>query len=151
MREITAGETACLRECLEALAEHHNQVSTHLKGAFPGRPHQETLERFSADLAAGRSRIAAVEKDGRVAGFCKADVQPECGKLDYLVVLEAYRGRGYGKALMDWAMEVFRRSGVRQVEVQVVDGNDAVHLYEQYGFRMKSHILSLRKGTGELL
>jgi|MGYP000002985284 hypothetical protein len=42
---------------------------------------------------------------------------------------------------MDWAMAVFSGSGVRKIEVKVVDGNDAVHLYEKYGFRMNAHIL----------
>lgn len=42
---------------------------------------------------------------------------------------------------MDWAMAVFSGSGVWKIEVKVVDGNDAVHLYEKYGFRMNAHIL----------
>ena len=57
------------------------------------------------------------------------------------VVLPQCRGGKYGKALMDWAMAVFSGSGVRKIEVKVVDGNDAVHLYEKYGFRMNAHIL----------
>lgn len=77
-----------------------------------------------------------------IVGFCKVDLHGDgTGKLDYLVVLPQCRGRKYGKALMDWAMAVFSGSGVRKIEVKVVDGNDAVHLYEKYGFRMNAHIL----------
>ena len=56
-------------------------------------------------------------------------------------MLPVCRGRGYGKALMDWAMGVLEENGVRRVEVKVVDGNDAIHLYERYGFQMNAHIL----------
>ena len=42
---------------------------------------------------------------------------------------------------MDWAMGVLEENGVRRVEVKVVDGNDAIHLYERYGFQMNAHIL----------
>ncbi len=42
---------------------------------------------------------------------------------------------------MDWAMAVFSESGVRKIEVKVVDGNNAIHLYEKYGFRMNAHLL----------
>ena len=81
------------------------------------------------------------EEAGAVVGFCKVDLAGESGKLDYLVVLPACRGRGYGKALMDWAMGVWEENGVRRVEVKVVDGNDAIRLYERYGFQMNAHIL----------
>ena len=82
------------------------------------------------------------KEDSGIAGFCKVDLHGDgTGKLDYLVVLPQCRGRKYGKALMDWAMAVFSGSGVRKIEVKVVDGNDAVHLYEKYGFRMNAHIL----------
>ena len=101
----------------------------------------ETLNVAQA-LEENVSRIAVIEEDSGIVGFCKVDLHGDgTGKLDYLVVLPQCRGRKYGKALMDWAMAVFSGSGVRKIEVKVVDGNDAVHLYEKYGFRMNAHIL----------
>ena len=98
--------------------------------------------RFAQALEENVSRIAVIEEGSGIAGFCKVDLHGDgTGKLDYLVVLPQCRGRKYGKALMDWAMAVFSGSGVRKIEVKVVDGNDAVHLYEKYGFRMNAHIL----------
>lgn len=63
------------------------------------------------------------------------------GKIDFLIVLKEHRGKGYGKNLMDWAMGMFEENGINSVEVKVVDGNDVIHLYEQYGFRINAHIL----------
>ena len=51
MREITGNEVGKLRECLEALAAHHNRVSVHFKGAYPSRPYEATLSGFAAALA----------------------------------------------------------------------------------------------------
>lgn len=42
---------------------------------------------------------------------------------------------------MDWTMEEFEVNGIKQIEVKVVDGNEAIHLYEKYGFKMNAHIL----------
>lgn len=82
-----------------------------------------------------------MEDNGSVVGFCKIDICGNVGKPDYLVVLKEYRGKGYGKALMDWAMSYFDRNGVHHIEVKVVDGNEAIYLYEKYGFKMNAHIL----------
>ena len=110
MRELAENEVGGLRECLEALAAHHNRVSVHFKGAYHSRPYETTLSGFAASLARGEARVAAVEEAGAVVGFCKVDLTGESGKLDYLVVLPDRRGRGYGKALMDWAMGVFEEN-----------------------------------------
>lgn len=143
MREITADEAPALRECLESLAAHHNAVSTNFKGDYPSRRYDDTLAIFSEALRSGRSRAAIAEEGGKIAGFCKIDAAPDgCGKLDYLVVLAEFRGRGHGTALMDWAMQTFCALGVSRIEVKVADGNAAaLRFYEKYGFRMNAHIL----------
>ena len=142
MREIAADEAQRLRACVQALSKHHNEVSVHFKGSYPSRPYDKTLSLFAQALEENASRIAVIEENGEITGFCKVDLHGDgTGKLDYLVVLPQCRGRGYGKALMNWAMAVFSESGVRKIEVKVVDGNDAIHLYEKYGFRMNAHIL----------
>lgn len=142
VRELMPDEAPRLRNCLEALAAHHNAVSVHFKGSYPGRPIDAAITACAEGLARGTSRAAVVEENGAVVGFCKLDLHDDgTGKLGYLVVLPQCRGKGYGGALMDWAMTAFAACGVRRIEVKVVDGNDAVRLYEKYGFRMNAHIL----------
>ena len=126
LRQITADEAPRLRACVQALSEHHNRVSVNFKGSYPSRSYDKTLSLFAQALEENVSRIAVIEEGGGIVGFCKVDLHGD---------------RKYGKALMDWAMAVFSGSGVRKIEVKVVDGNDAVHLYEKYGFRMNAHIL----------
>lgn len=43
--------------------------------------------------------------------------------------------------MIKWTMSVFEKEDVQEIEVKVVDGNEAVHLYEKYGFQMNAHIL----------
>lgn len=44
---------------------------------------------------------------------------------------------------MSWAIELFKQCGIDQVDITVVDGNDAIVFYEKFGFRIHSHILRI--------
>ena len=73
------------------------------KCSYPSRPYDKTLSLFAQALEENVSRIAVIEEDSGIVGFCKVDLHGDgTGKLDYLVVLPQCRGRKYGKALMDW-------------------------------------------------
>ena len=141
MRELPGSEIYKLETCLRELAEHHNRVSVNFAGTYPKKPFEETLQSFEADVRSGKSRIAVIDSENRIAGFCKADIDRRQGKIDYLIVLREYRGKGYGDMLMNWAMDLFRQCGVDQIEVKVADGNNAARFYEKYGFKMNAHIL----------
>ena len=142
LRTITHDEVYQLKPLLTALAAYHNEVSVNFKGFYPNRPIGQTLAAFDKGLRDGTAACAVIEEDNAIVGFCKVDLHGDRGKLDYLIVGESCRGRGFGKELMDWAMQTFADAGIRQVEVKVVDGNkSAIRLYERYGFRMNAHIL----------
>ena len=145
MREITPDEVSKLYGCIRELSEYHNTKSVNFKGYYPLSSFEKTLESFEAALSSQDSYIAVTEIENRIIGFCKVDINGESGKLDYLVVKEEFRGKGFGKELMDWAMRIFARSNVKHIEVKVVDGNPTIHLYEKYGFKMKSHILGIER------
>ena len=141
LREIGQNEVQKLYACVQGLSEHHNQVSVHFKGAYPSRPYEDTLNMFEESMKASVSKIAVMEQENDAVGFCKVDMENGKGKLDYLMVMPEYRGKELGKQLMDWAMVQFHENNIRRIEVKVVDGNDAIHLYEKYGFKMNAHLL----------
>ena len=145
MREISPDETGKLYDCLEALAKHHNQVSVHFKGDYPQMPSEQKIIQFAEELKEGRSRIAVAEKDHTVIGFCKINTDGSRGVLEYLVVLDRERGKGYGAAFMDWALNAFRELGMNEIDVKAAYGNEAIRFYEKYGFREKSVILTLKR------
>ena len=143
MREIEAKEVYKLKNCLQELADHHNNVSVNFKGCYPKQPFDETLMQFASDIDAGISSIAVIETNDRVVGFCKINYGGTAGVLEYLIVSENFRGKGYGAQLMEWALKRFEDLGIHDIDVKVADGNDAISLYEKYGFRMNAHILRL--------
>ena len=145
MREIASNEVCKLENCLLALAAHHNRVSLNFKGCYPKIPIEQTIKHFSADLNNGKSYIAVIENDNTIIGFSKINIDENNGVLEYLIVLENYRGLGYGGALMEWALSKFSCFGVQNIDVKVADGNEAISLYEKYGFKMNAHILRLSR------
>ena len=145
MREIDSTEVCKLENCLLALAAHHNKVSVNFKGCYPKTPVEQTIRHFAADLDSGKSYIVVIENDDSIIGFCKINIDDNIGVLEYLIVLGDYRGLGYGAELMEWALSKFSDHGVKDIDVKVADGNEAVSLYEKYGFKMNAHILRLSR------
>jgi len=145
MREISSKEVDKLKHCLEELADYHNMVSVNFKGHYPKRPFDETIKVFASDLEEEKSLIAVIEEDEKVAGFCKISFDSAVGVLEYLIVSTDYRGKGYGTELMEWALNRFEEKDIHDIGVKVVDGNDAISLYEKYGFKMNAHILRLSR------
>lgn len=141
MREIKAEEAYKVYECLESMGEYHNKVSVYFKGHYPTITSEDLVKEFEKKLEEGNAYVAVVEEDGQVVGFCEISVKGYEGSLDYLSILEQYRGKGYGKALMDWAFNRFTELDVKAIEVKVVYGNDVIDLYKKYGFKEKSIIL----------
>ena len=150
IREIHSEETGKLYECLEALAEHHNKVSVHFKGSYPKTPSEERIKQFESELEEGKSRIAVIENGNDFVGFCKIGTEGNTGVLEYLVVLSRERGKGYGAALMDWALTAFRKLGLSEIDVKVVYGNEAIRLYEKYGFSYIGEFDSIYGGADGL-
>lgn len=72
---------------------------------------------------------------------------PQIGHIDTLVVLPSERGNGLGTILLDTAERRFEESGVRDIELEVVAGNDrAMAYYQRRGMRVVLSTL-LRIGT----
>lgn len=144
LRELAdVNEIVKLSACLQELAAYHNEVSVNFKGCYPAKPVGEVLAAFADDIAGGVSRIVLAEQDNVAIGFCKVDIADDHGKIAYLVVLKQYQGCGSGGLLMEWAMNILQGARLSCIEVKVVAGNPALHLYEKYGFKLNAYILRL--------
>ncbi len=63
---------------------------------------------------------------------------PPVGHILNIAVDPAFRGRGLGKRLLEYALEYCRRLGAKQIELEVRTGNDAaIALYQKYGFEIR--------------
>ena len=62
MRVIKSDEVYKLKECLTALAAHHNKISINFKGCYPKTPIEDTMDRFADELENETANIAVIEK-----------------------------------------------------------------------------------------
>lgn len=94
-----------------------------------------TRRQLTESLEDPKYLFLAAEEDGRVVGYAGLLLNLDEGDITNIVVEEAYRGRGIGKALTKGLLEEGRRLGMRAFTLEVRAGNErAIRLYERLGF-----------------
>jgi ribosomal protein S18 acetylase RimI-like enzyme len=86
--------------------------------------------------------VFLTEEGGEGVAFCQAIATPDpgddpttVGHITSIHVLPRLRGKGYGRALLDHAFAEFRRRGMREATLWMLEGNnDAQRFYESLGF-----------------
>ena len=135
MSEITIRELDGLSEMLVALFPLINQSN-------PDIDESTFNSRLSAMLEQGGYRCIAAERDGAVVGVagCWIGTQIWCGRYcepDNLVVDEALRSGGVGKAMMDWIELEAQRLGCLMLKL------------ETYAERTRARAFYRREGYAE--
>jgi GNAT superfamily N-acetyltransferase len=96
------------------------------------------------ELAGGQATVLVADVDGRIAGCVFVAIEPEswkelryeAGVVHDLVVDEAHRRAGIGRALLQHAIDWFAARGVRRVMLGTATRNDrAQRLFRSVGFR----------------
>ncbi|MDO4940533.1 MAG: GNAT family N-acetyltransferase [Erysipelotrichaceae bacterium] len=144
IKEIETNEIKTLRPLMEYLALHHNEVSSNFKNSYPRHSDEDRIKRFEKEISDGTSKAFGCYENNQLVGAVKIDFDGINGVVDYFVVLKQYQGKGYGKELMDRAIESFKERNIKNIELHVVYGNDAVNFYEKYGFKKQSYIMELK-------
>ena len=84
-------------------------------------------------------------EDGRLIGSVMVGYEGHRGWMNYLAVLPAYQKRGYGRKLVEKAIDELRRLGCLKVNLQVRRSNiSAVDFYKHLGFK-EDDVVSLGK------
>lgn len=102
------------------------------------RSSEKSAELFSRTEC---KNLAVAECDGMIVGFCgwgkfRTLTEAAMGEVQGIYLLDAYKHRGIGRWLMDYALEQLRTAGARQVGLWVLDTNaPAIAFYEKLGFR----------------
>jgi len=74
------------------------------------------------------------------------------GLVDHLSISPAFQRRGYGDALLDALLAIFRDAGVARIELSVWAFNEnARRFYERRGFVMAQQRMNLALGEADLL
>lgn len=103
---------------------------------------QFTLEAWQEEMADPAFRFRLAEENGQAAGFCKlgplfvpVETERRAIELRQLYILPAWKGRGVGGALVEWAVGTARAAGMEEMYLSVYSDNPvARRLYERFGF-----------------
>jgi ribosomal-protein-alanine N-acetyltransferase len=113
----------------------------------------------------GDDGFVVIEHEGRVVGYTVIGVKipsflarlerrtralltgqepeepPPVGHILNIAVDPAYRRKGLGKRLLEYALDYCRQLGAERVELEVRTGNDAaIALYRKYGFVIRERL-----------
>jgi len=97
---------------------------------------------WSERIAARDWPVFVKDAAGEILAFCHMVPSPDpgddpktVGHITSIHVRPHLRGRGHGRALLDHAFAEFRRRGMKEVTLWVLEGNtDARRFYERLGF-----------------
>ena len=93
--------------------------------------------------------VVVVVEEG-VIGYGQLALWPRCAEISDLVVVEAYRGRGLGTALIQYLMRAAREMQAAAVEIgAALDNVRALALYRRLGFR-DERVIRLHLGGSEV-
>ncbi|MEL7186143.1 MAG: GNAT family N-acetyltransferase [Pseudomonadota bacterium] len=138
-----ATDYAGLRNCIVALQDYEYRIDDRFPDGesmvddyIPDIIYRSKL--YEGDIFVAEVGAAIVGYAMVWARFKSGDVEDgdfECGLLADLAVLEEHRGKGYGKAMIDFAEQYVRDKGARYLRLGVMAKNTvARELYERLGF-----------------
>ena len=105
--------------------------------AFPPKP-EEMLAQYESDVI---FPFTAIDDDGKVVGhimFRYPDSSMTVIRLGFVIVDDNLRGKGYGKQLLQLAIQkAIHDFGAKKITLGVLDNNPAAfHCYESVGLKV---------------
>lgn len=121
-------------------------------GGEQARPHEVMRPMFEAAIEDPDHLVLMVENDSGIVGGLMADfARPGVANLGMLL-LEEWRGRGAGSALMAECISWCRDKGAHKITLGVWPHNHrAIALYKKFGFAPEGRLIRhYRRASGEL-
>jgi GNAT superfamily N-acetyltransferase len=140
VRQYTPADLDPCRALWVELTLHHRIIYADptIGGADPGQYFDKHLARVGAE------RLWVAECDKQVvglAGLLMSERAENEAEVEPLVVAQACRGQGVGRALLARVAEEARKLGVHYLSVKPVAHNqEAIHFYYEMGFRTLGEI-----------
>ena len=92
---------------------------------------------FESELQVAISNCFVLEEEGLVAGYIIYRLLGEQAHILNIALRPEWQGRGWGRRLMEWALDRMKREGVRFVWLEVRASNKrAIKLYQKLGFKV---------------
>lgn len=144
IRPYEPRDAGSVRECIVALQAYERELERDRAEATAAFA-EDYLERTLRACRERRGEVLVAEVEGEVAGFVcywmmrienPITTLTECAYVAELAVLEAFRRRGLGRALLRAAEAAALRQGAATIRIEVLAANaPARDLYAAEGFR----------------
>ena len=136
IRPITPADDAAIARIIrENLKAHHLDIP----GTAYFDPELDCLSGFYRAKPDSRAYFIAANRDGSViggVGIAEFEGLPNCAELQKLYLCDDAKGKGFGKLLMQTAVEFARSAGYDWLYLETHTNLEAaIGLYEKMGFR----------------
>jgi ribosomal protein S18 acetylase RimI-like enzyme len=118
---------------LDALIDAQNEIFSDY--IIPMKSTRDFFLDFQRSVGGDLRNVLVATVGGEIVGYVNPVIDGREGWIGGVGVTPAMRRRGLGRKLMNSAEELFRSRGVRDIYLEVVEGNDrAQALYERLGY-----------------
>ena len=151
LRRGTAADLASLEPLWVSVHHRHAEAMPELAPYVDDQQTWAARSALYAELLAKPDTVLLLAStDGELVGYGLAHVMPagdtwvadtwrtgdRIGEIESLAVLPSHRGRGIGTQLLAGLERELRATGVRDLIIGVLPGNEAaIRLYQRHGFR----------------
>jgi Acetyltransferases len=140
---------AQIRKCVSA---DFQQIAALLVQLWPQKAQNLSKLRgaFDRAMASTTQRYVCATENGEIVGFASFSMKNSLwqeallANLDELVVDEASRGQGIGGALLDYVVEIARKTGCGRIELDSAFHRTEAHeFYERRGFEKRAFLFTM--------
>jgi diamine N-acetyltransferase len=136
-----------LRPLWNGLNEHHHRSSRFFRAHYEQWTFDDRKAYFENLARTGSLRVDVARDPalGWDVGYCVSSLNHENhGEIESIFVIEAYRNRSVGSALIGRALRWMEDLGAVRIRVSVADGNEsAFEFYRKFGFRPRMTVLEI--------
>lgn len=147
IRELRPSDFDDLIALFERVAAERRWIGTE-----PGFDHERYRTGWRRVLAGEWGAAFIYEDAGRIAGYVGIHPHDEYGHVLGMLVDEAHRSKGIGKALLERATAWARERGLQHISLLVFPHNErAIELYRKAGFEQRDYYpADVTRQTGEV-
>ncbi len=110
----------------------------------------DSKEGISKFLARNPETNFVAIKDDSIVGVILSGHDGRRGYIYHMAVKEDVRGQGYGKILLDKAIEALKNEGIHKAALVVFETNNlGNHFWEKHGFTSRTDLIYRNKSLNE--
>ena len=138
------------------LSAYKGIVSYEFLGSLPSEAESRCERYKQAFINPGSCEYYCVEREGKMIGFLffgssSDEDKPLAGDVIAIYLLEEFWSKGYGRKMMDYAVERLRQLGHSEIILWTFERNArARRFYEKYGFSLDGRTKEMSNWGGPL-